>query len=264
MNRPHLERAAELEAAGVEPYKIRKSDGLFTSNYNYPFFTEEVPSDNRVRREGDTLLSLHCSPGGSFRVVFPAVTLESKENKSIFGGGNVRMFNEGIPIIGQCSPPMITRDSPETKVYAVYEVYGPKKRQELASYCYKDDKGVLVINTKSNIPAFYRVGGKDDPGHTRNTLYLEYVKAFSPADPKFNNLMVEIYTHNIVKALELLEDPTLDYKGNDMQLFRELWCGRLTVADTLRIYQKLIEKHSYVMTEKDVSCLANIHEIQAK
>lgn len=260
MNHAQLERAAELEAAGVEPYKIRKSDGLFSSTHRYPFFTEQVPSDNRVLRAGDTLLSLH-STGGSFRVVFPAVTLESKDGQY---GGNVRMFNEGLPLIGQCSPPIIIRDSPETKVYAVYEIYGPKKRQELASYCYKDDKGVLVIHTENNIPAFYRVGGKDDPGHTRNTLYLEYVKAFSPADPKFNDFMVEIYTHNLEKALKFFDEPSFDYKQNDKQLFRELWCGRLTVADTLRIYQKLIEKHAYVMTEKDMSCLVNIHEIQDK
>lgn len=72
--------------------------------------------------------------------------------------------------------------------------------------------------------------------------------------------MANIYTQNIDDAIKILEDPHFDYTQEDRQLFGELYCGRLTVPDTLRVYQTLVEKHNYSMTTKDFDKL--IYHIQ--
>lgn len=247
MEEAYINRANELEAEGVVPYTIQPSDGLFCSTRKYPFFTLEVPEDNRVPCGGETLLSLYCSPGGSFKVVFPELTLESVD-------GKVQMFQGGLPLIGQCNPPKIVRDKPETKVYAVYEFYGPIKRRELYHYRFKDDTGVLVRTTC--LGQFgYRAGGVNDIGHSHNTLY-RLKDDFTP----FQRFMANILTQHIDVAMQFLDDPQFDYTQYDRQLFRELHCGRLTTPDTLRIYKKLAEKHNYSMTEKDFTQL--IHHSQ--
>lgn len=76
----------------------------------------------------------------------------------------------------------------------------------------------------------------------------------------FQNFMANIYTQRIEYAIQLLEDPNLDYTQQNRQLFRELHCGRLTTPDTLRVYKKLAEKHNYSMTEKDFTQLIHHSE----
>lgn len=57
---------------------------------------------------------------------------------------------------------------------------------------------------------------------------------------------------NIEDVLTYLDDPNFDYMDFDSQLFRELHSGRRTVAETLRIYEKLVEKHNYTVTSRDL------------
>jgi hypothetical protein len=242
MEYAYFERAEELEAEGIIPYILNRANGLFMSTRKYPILTLEVPENNMVQRGGETLLSLYCSKGGSFDVVFPELTLKSVD-------GKVKMFKGGLPLIGQCSPPKIVRNSPTTKVYAVYELYGKEKRRELAQYSFKDNVGVLV-ETETQA---YRVKGKNDPGHSHNTLYPELTT--------FHNFMVAVFTQQIETILNYLNDTSFDYNQNDGQLFNELRCGRLTYKDTLRVYQKLVEKHNYVMTTQDLDKLLHFYSI---
>jgi hypothetical protein len=67
--------------------------------------------------------------------------------------------------------------------------------------------------------------------------------------------MMSLFLYNIDDLLERLADPTLDYRQFDNQLFNELHCCRLTVADSMRVYKVLVEKHNYVMTAKDLEKL---------
>ncbi len=67
--------------------------------------------------------------------------------------------------------------------------------------------------------------------------------------------MIAIFLHKVDDALAILDDPELDYTQFNNQLLGELRCGRLTVFDTLRVYEKLVEKHNYVMTPKDLQQL---------
>ncbi len=71
----------------------------------------------------------------------------------------------------------------------------------------------------------------------------------------FQKCMIAVYKQNIDDILSSLDDSTLDYDQNDSQLLRELWCGRLTGTDTLRVYKKLVEKHNYILTTKDLDKL---------
>lgn len=70
-----------------------------------------------------------------------------------------------------------------------------------------------------------------------------------------------LYSSRIHDVLTYLDDPTFDYTQFDSQLFRELHCGRLTVTDTLRIYKKLVEKHNYSVTAKDLSNLIHFTDL---
>lgn len=158
------EKAAELEAAGVVPYKI-DSNGFFESARKYPIIASLIPQDEtKIAFGGDTLLYLY-SPNGEFNVVFyGGRTFHSTDQR-------LNLFTGGLPLIGQCWPPKIERLSPETKVYAVLEVYGTQKRRELASWCDARD-GNYGVRLKGDNGAEYRVYGKQDPGHSHNTVVL--------------------------------------------------------------------------------------------
>ncbi len=192
MDQAHIDRAQELEAEGIKPYELTKN-GDFSSTRTYPFFTREVPSDNRVPAAGDTLLQLY-STNGEFKAIFPNVTI-----KSINGKADI--FRGGLPLIGQCPPPTITRTSPETQVFAVYEVYGNKRRLELANFGLErdPDKGVFVI-TKGYYD-IYRVVGRMDPGHTRNRLELEREDAL---ERRYDDFLATGVSHTVPVIEQML------------------------------------------------------------
>lgn len=156
---PHVEKAEELSATHVRSYTI--TDGFFKSTGKYPFFADKVEG-NRISNSGDALLWLY-SHLGEFRVVFPDFKLQSK-NKRLY------LFEGGLPLMGQCGPPRIERDNPDSEIYAVYEIYGNKERRQLADVGGNNDAGYGCKVRDPETNNVYIVTGRYDPGHSHNTL----------------------------------------------------------------------------------------------
>lgn len=140
-------KAQSLERNKIIPYTL--TNGFFKSNRLYPFYEVEVNYDGSFGNEGDVLLSLY-SPDDDFHVVFPGFTLIST-NKEL------KLFEEGMPLLCQTNTPIVHRSRPNIKVFAVFELYSKKARMDLITktnygrYRVRDSVG----NEYINIPEYY-------------------------------------------------------------------------------------------------------------
>ena len=86
----------------------------------------------------------------------------------------------------------------------------------------------------------------------------------------FQNLMMALFMCSrkddehvkwLGQLVRLLSDEGLDYTQADRQLFRELYCGRLGTADTLLVYQTLVDRRGYIMTGRDLEAVRHFFDL---
>ena len=172
-----MDKKGEMD--NTEPYTI--INGFFKSTLTSSKVIEEYTRDGKalngkalngkdrimIGRSGDTLLRVWTDTGTDFKFKIGDCPFESVN-------GEVKLFEGGLPLIGQYGGYIFIYTDTIDKVYAEFENYENIWRNRLARFHEESpsdkSKGVKLRRVNSEKPD-YIIGGREDPGHSVNTLY---------------------------------------------------------------------------------------------
>lgn len=133
---------------------IIDTQGFFKSTGKRDHVIVEVV-DNYVPYAGDNLLYVYCTRGTIH------IELDSSEPVIYHGMPTVRFFEGGLPMAGQYAGKVwVRKDSPEARVYAVFENYPEEDRRGLCYYSslYDQNRGVKLRDPRDG--SVYQVVGR--------------------------------------------------------------------------------------------------------
>jgi len=164
-----MDKKGEMD--NTEPYTI--INGFFKSTLTSSKVIEEYTRDGKDRimigQSGDTLLRVWTDTGTDFKFKIGDCPFESVN-------GEVKLFEGGLPLIGQYGGYIFIYTDTIDKVYAEFENYEDIGRLWLTRGTFHEEstsdksKGVKLRRVNSEKPD-HIIGGRDDPGHSVNTLY---------------------------------------------------------------------------------------------
>jgi len=155
-----------MENTDRVPYTI--VNGFFKSTLTSPkHISGYTKADKRIMitGDGDTLLRVWTDTGTDF-----TFRIGDRQFESV--NGEVKLFEGGIPLVGQYGGYIFIYSDKIDKVYAEFENYEDVYRTKLAKFheysC--SDRGVKLRSASGEQPD-HIIAGRDDPGHSVNTLY---------------------------------------------------------------------------------------------